>query len=348
MEYLPRRFGGITYALTFFILLGANCVAAQELNIGGEVLVGYGWVDLESATPENTIMETSGPDGVGEAILNFAVKKGSFSARIEIEIDETMELVVAEHEVVWSVTKNLNLILSGQSFGIEPSDGNISVVSTAVGQVGDEEVFLDFSDAGLFNVELTLGGVIIGLASLDTCVPECGYSKDTGVTGGIGFPDSERMTTVVHLRGEAGGLSYNLYASASKGSFNNGSALLEGTGSGGGLGLFFKSGDFGFGLDVSTAQVDCQPLAGDSSCSEENTIDKWGVALILGGFAAHYYSAEDQTGSVLTETVNVDLVLTFEVGEVAVGPEIRITSTETADGVKTTDSFFLFGMAFTF
>lgn len=343
MKYFLMRCGGLGCVLIVFILLGANRVAAQELTISGEVLVGYGWVNLESTTPE-----TNGPDGVGEAILNFSVNQAPFSAQIEFEIDEATELAVAQHEVVWSVTKNLNLTISGHSFGLESTDGNISVVNTAVGQVGDEVVFLDFSDAGLLNVELTLGGLILGMAFLDTCVPECGYSKDTGATDEILFTDSQRMTTVLHLRGEAGGLSYNLYASTSRGTFNTGTGFLEGEGSGGGLGLVFKTGNFGIGIDISTVKIPCQPLAGDTSCVDDNNINKWGAAVTLGGIGAHYYSEENQTGSEMVETVNVDLVFTFEVAKVTVGPEVRLTSIESTGGVKTTDSFFLFGMALNF
>lgn len=44
---------------------------------------------MESNTPE-----TSSLDGVGEAVLNFAAKKGAFSDQIEMEVDDATQTVL--------------------------------------------------------------------------------------------------------------------------------------------------------------------------------------------------------------------------------------------------------------
>ena len=219
-------FNWITRVFAVLILLGLTLVfaggaKAAGLLISGSVAVAFGQVKQESDTP-GTPPETTSYEGAGEAILNIAAKAGDFRAQIELEVDDAQALEVAEHEVAWTIRERLRVIISGQSFGIEPVDGHISVVNAAVGPVGDEEAFLDFSDAGLLNLELVLGQGALGLALLDTCVPECGFAADKTGPEEVRFPDVERRTTVFHLRAEERGFAYNLYASRSKGSFASG------------------------------------------------------------------------------------------------------------------------------
>lgn len=134
-----------------------------EIEVSGSVAVGFGQVSLgEPATDP----ATSSLDGVGEAIVNFAAEKGAFSAQIELEVDEATTLEVAQHELVWAISDSLSLIMSGASLGIESAEGNIGVINGPAGQVGDEEVALDFSDTGMVNVEFTTGGIPLGLASV--------------------------------------------------------------------------------------------------------------------------------------------------------------------------------------
>lgn len=326
--------GIFIFAIGILHMAGAPLSNAQDLKVTGSVAVGFGRVNLESTDPE-----TTGPDGVGEAVLNFAAKKGAFSAQIELEVDDATQLEVAEHEIVWAVKDSLSITISGQSFGIESAADNTSVINAPAGQVGDEEEELDFGDAGLLNVELTLGGMILGIAFLDTCVPECG-------TDGTLFADSGRMTTVLHLRGGTDAMTYNLYASTSRGSFTS-TGLIDGEGSGGGLGLFFKTGDFGFGLDASTATVNCQPLLAGCITEDVETTN-FGLTTTFGGFGIHYFSGEETVGSSTTEVTNIDVVYTFAVGDATVGPEYRLKTTDETGKPSVTDSFLVFGMSMEF
>ena len=247
--------------------------------------------------------------------------------------------------MAWSPTDRLSIIVSGLSFGIEPSEGNISVVNAPGGPVGDEEAFIDFSDTGMLNIEYNLGATILGMALLDICVPECGYELDAASAETI-HPDTELMTVVMHLRGSIALLSYNAYAAASSGTFS--ASSKDGAGSGGGVGLVFQSGGFRAAMDYSQITVECNLDAGGAICTDDNEQTRWGVAVNLGGFGAHYYFGEDETGTEAEKTANIDAVYLVELGDAVVGPEYRTTSIENPDGTESTDSFLLFGMSLEF
>ncbi len=349
MEYLLKKCGRFGVVLSVFILLGANFVAAQELTVSGEVLVGYGWVNLESTT-----LETSGPDGVGEAVLNFAAKKGAFSAQIELEVDDSTQLEVAEHEIVWAVSDKLSITISGQSFGIESAADNTSVINAPAGQIGDEGEELDFGDTGILNVEFAVGEFTIGLALLDSCIPECGYAGLDADDEQVYSSDSERSTTVFHLRGKAGPLNINAYAASSEGGFNTGTELESGGGSGAGFGILFESAAFTVGFDASSSTVECATSAkslpdivAGTACAEDVETTNFGLAATFGGFGIHYFSGEESVGSSTTEVINIDVVYTFSVGDATIGPEYRIKTTDTG-GTSITDSFLVFGMSLEF
>lgn len=335
---------------------GSVTTSALPVEISGELLVGFGRASLESTTPPTDVL-----DGIGEATLNFSVSEGPVSGQIEITLVETAEeLDTAEHELVWAISDSVSLTVSGFSFGIEPTDGNISVVMAPGGPVGDEEAFIDFADTGMLNLEVNLGGLVLGLALLDTCVPKCGFAVDSTADDSIIFPEVERSAVVTHLRGKAGDLKYNAYFAESSGSFSVASQLVNSRGSGFGIGLCFnlgcwelnegeeEGGFFGFGLDFSSATTECQASAGDTPCTDDNEVTQSGVAVRLGQFAAHYYLSEDETGTETEEVTNIDLVFKFAAGPAEIGPEYRFTTTEPNGGVETTDTFLLFGMILEF
>lgn len=325
------------------VLLAANMLVAQialgeGVAIGGSVEVGFGIVKSE-------MPDTSSPEGVGEATVNFEAKKDSFTGRIEITIAETNEeLNTAEHEVVWSPSESVSIIVSGHSFGIEPVDGNISVVNAPGGPVGDEEAFIDFSDTGILNVEFNLAKHVFGMAIIDACVPECGYGLDAA--GESIFPNSELGTFVAHLRGSMGAFAYNAYAAQSSGTFAD--TQTVGDGSGAGLGLVLESGAFRMALDYAQITIECSAAASTPACVDDNEQALWGIALNLGGFGAHYFFAEDETGADTEETSNIDIVFLIEAGDATVGPEFRTTTVKAVDGTETTESFTLFGMSVEF
>ena len=340
------------------MLLGAGVQTgwALEVEISGELLVGFGRASLESTTPE-----TDQLDGIGEATLNFSIAEGPVSGQIEITLVETVEeLDTAEHEVTWAINETLSLTVSGFSFGIEPADGNISVVMAPGGPAGDEEAFIDFADTGILNVEWTVGRIILGLALLDACIPQCGYALDSTAAEPVIHPEAELMTVVAHLRGKAGPIQYNAYLSSSSGSFVAGTTLVDGNGQSFGFGLCMnlgcwefgeedeESGIFGFGLDFSTTTTECAPTAGDTLCRDDNEVTQSGVAVGIAGFASHYYFSKDETGTAKVEITNIDIVYGFEVGPAVIGPEYRLTTTEPTGAKKTTDSIILLGMLLEF
>ncbi len=315
---------------------------AEEIKIGGSIAVGFGQANLESEG------ETSSVDGVGEAAINFSAEKGPFSVQVEIGIADTAEsLDIAEHELVWSPTEPLSITISGFSFGVESADGHISVVNAPGGPVGDEEVFFDYSDAGLLNIEFDTSTLVLGIAVSDGCVPECGYGLDSAADEPLA-PDTELMTLVLHARGEAGPLAYNVYAANSSGTFSSAAVPQEGTGSGLGFGLVFESEAFGVALDYSAATVECAADAGDTVCSEDLQQTKSGVALTAAGFGMHYFMGKDEIGTATVETTNIDMVYLFDVGEATVGPEYRVITTKESGAGGVSDSFALFGMSLEF
>ncbi len=147
----------------------------------------------------------------------------------------------------------------------------------------------------------------------------------------------------MHLRGSAGALAYNLYLAGSSGAF---AATGErGTGSGYGFGLAYQAGGMTLGLDYSSAAVACNADgdAAATSCADDRLESKYGVALTVAGFGAHYYSGTTDVGGTAEETTSMDVVYLVEVPGGTVGPEYRIAPVS-AGGTETTDSFLLFGM----
>lgn len=297
-----------TLCATVFVLLMANLLIAHSalgegVAIGGSVEVGFGIV-------ETKLPDTSSPEGIGEATVNFEATKDSFTGLIEITIAETSEeLDTAEHELVWSPSESVSIIISGHSFGIESADGNISVVNAPGGPVGDEEAFIDFSDTGMLNVEFKMAEIVLGLAIIDACVPECGYGLDA-TTGESFFSDSELGTVVAHLRGSVGAFAYNAYGAQSSGTFAD--TQTGGDGSGSGLGLVLDSGPFRVAIDYAQITVDCSPSASTQTCVDDNELAQWGIALNIGGFGVHYFFAEEITGADAEETSNIDIVFLIE------------------------------------
>ena len=314
------------------------------VSVAAEVAVGFGLVQTEEP-------DTSSMDGIGEAIFNFSGEKGPFSGQIEITVAEAADAIdTAEHELVWQAAENLSVAISGNGFGLASSPGYISVVNAPGGPVGDEEAFIDFADTGMVNVEYALGKLTFGVALLDACVPDCGFTTATMATedtevGDSVLADAELQTTVVHLRREAEALSYSLYFANSSGTFSGSQA--DGAGSAVGAGLLFSGGDFTVGLDYSGATSECATDATEGACADDVETTLWGVAATFAGLGAHYYSGEAETGTETGETTNMDVVYLFEVGDATVGPEYRTTAVE-ADGSKTTASFLLFGMSMEF
>lgn len=319
-------------------LLPGAARAENGFQLGANVTVGFGVVDSDKA-------DTTQFDGVGEATLAAEAAKGPFSARLEITVaDSTEELDTAEHEVVWHPAEGLAIIISGRSFGVGPEDARTEVVNAPAGQVGDEEARIDFADTGLLNVEYEVGGLVLGLAVLDACVPECGYAFDA--EGERATAGTEQSTLVAHLRGEGVPLQYNVYVAQSSGTFEG--TEESGSATGVGLGLAFDSESFGVGFDASQATVECSPEGGATACADDNTRQAWGVAVTVGGFAAHYVSITDETGSFSEDTANVDVVYLFTMDDAVVGPEYRTTTVTAPDGTETTASFLLFGMSLEF
>jgi hypothetical protein len=328
---------GLTVLVVFFLFLGA--AQAEELEISGTFEVGFGQADF-AGTGETTL------DGVGEGTVNFAAEKGPVSAQLEITVAETTEeLDTAEHEVVWSATDSLSVRISGAALDLAATEENISVVNAAGGLIGDEEANLDFSGLGLLSLEYGLGGLTLGLALLDSCVPECGYGLVSVEEAPI-HPETERMTTLVHLVGRRDGFTYKAYLARSSGTYSPSSPAGEGSGAG--IGLVYEAEGFYAALDASSATVECTPAAGDLPCSDDNEQTRYGFAVDLSGFRFHYYFGEDKTGPDTEEVTNVDLVYVFAVGDALIGPEYRVTETETSDGLSTTDTFLLFGMSLEF
>ena len=342
------------------VLLAAGPVCAGEVEIGGEVTVGFGWLKQKSESPE-----TAALDAVGEAEIDFSAEQGPFSATLALGIAESAdELDTAEYDLAWAITDSIRLIVSGRSAGIEPFDGNISVINGPTGQVGDEEVFFDYSETGLVNVEFTAGTITMGIGISDACVPDCGFGHFRNAddeTVNLS-PDAETMSLILHIRkdrGEAEGLSFNAYAAASQGSFANtpDNRLLKGRGRGGGLGLSYKSGSLELGLDASRATVECNPgaIAKDdaaaalpSPCTADREIGEYGALVVAWGFGAHYYRAQDDAGAAREIVTNVDVVYLFQIEDATLGPEYRVTTTEQTGTPAATDSFLLFAMALEF
>ena len=342
---LPK-FVAVLFWVPLVFLLAVNLGAAQDLEVSGEFEVGFGRVKLEGE-------DTKGLDGIGEATVTLSGEKGEFSAQVEIVLAESGNpFDSAEHELVWSPTDHLAITISGSSLEMEATESNISVVNAPSGPVGDEEANLDFSGAGLLNVNYSSGALSVGAALLDKCVPQCGYGLKAGnpnapdkAEKGIA-PDTELMTTLVHLMGQASPFTYKAYFARSSGTFS--SPVQEGRGQGGGFGIIYSSADFRAALDYSAATVKCNANAGDTACSAENKVTQYGLSLNVAGFGLHYYIGVDKTGAAEIETTNIDAVYLIEVGDALVGPEFRTTKNEPSPGKATTDTFLLFGMSLDF
>ena len=333
---LPK-FVAVLFWVSMVSLLAANLGAAQDLEVSGEIEVGFGRVNLKSE-------DTKGLDGIGEATVTLSGEKGEFSAQVEIVLAESGNpFDSAEHELVWSPTDHLAITISGSSLEMETTESNISVVNAPSGPVGDEEANLDFSGAGLLNVNYSNEALSVGVALLDKCVPQCGYGLKAEKRIA---PDSELMTTLVHLMGQASPFTYKAYFARSSGTFS--SPVQEGRGQGGGFGIIYSSEDFRAALDYSAATVKCNADAGDTACSAENKVTQYGLSLNVAGFGLHYYVGVDKTGAAEIETTNIDAVYLIEVGDALVGPEFRTTKNEPSTGTATTDTFLLFGMSLDF
>lgn len=334
MNYIKKCSSALMFTLIMAVAAGGTLIQAQNVTISGEILAGFGSVTLEEA-------DTTSMDGIGEATLNFAVEKGPISAQVEIIFaDSTEDLDTIEHEIVWSPLENLSITISGSSFGIASTDEHMSVVNAPVGQVGDEEANLDFADLGLINVEFNIGALVLGLALADDCVPECGYGIDT-TSGDVAFTDQERMTSVLHLRGEAGPIGYNLYATSSSGSYSTNEET--GSGSGLGFGLGFANDVFSVNLDYSGSTIVCNDVL---SCTDDITIGAFGVAIVTFGIGVHYVASETKVGdATLAKLINIDAVYLIEFENAAIGPEYRTVTSEDSAGNTLTDTFILFGMS---
>jgi len=240
--------------------------------------------------------------------------------------------------------ERLAIIISGRSFGLQPEDGNLSIVNAPGGPVGDEEARIDFANTGLLNVEYTVGGTVLGFAALDACVPACGYGLDA--EGAPLHPEEEPSTLVAHLRGGGEPLAYNAYLARSSGSFAD--AGGSGSGTGAGLGLVVEGSGYRVGVDAARITITCNPAAGGTACTDDNSQQRWGVAVTVGGFAAHYVAISDETGPVNEDTASVDVVYLWDVSGATVGPEYRTTTVTAPDGTDSTASFLLFGMSLGF
>ena len=118
---------------------------------------------------------------------------------------------------------------------------------------------------------------------------------------------------MAHLRGSAGLVAYNAYLAQSSGTFSG--FATDGKGSGAGLGMALDSEGFLLGIDYAQITVECSPGTGDQACVDDNEQTRWGVAVNLGGFGAHYFVGEDETGADTEETTNIDAVYLFEAGD---------------------------------
>jgi len=325
------------------VMVGVASVAsAQAIKMSGGIAVGAGYLTQESqATPKSDSL--AGMEVVGDASINFSAQKGAFEVQVELGVSEDpgQALDTARHELRWNIDKAKAVEISSHSFGIEAVRGNVSVVNAPGGPVGDEEVNIDFADAGVANFEMNLGSMVIGGAISDACVPECGYGADADgnmVSGDIG-----QQSQVAHIRGGDKNLSYNGYYAMSSGVFSVSGDSGSSTAMGGGFSM--ETGGMTIGGDYASYTIGCVKALG---CGDDIAITSIGASLMTKGMGGHFVKHSVDGGA---ETTNIDLVYLMEKGPVTMGPEYRQTTTSIDTGFDTVDvvdSFIVFGMSMDF
>lgn len=320
-------------ALLAVLLFNAAQARAEGPEIGGGVDVGFGLLDREST-------DTRQLESAGAARLSAALQRGAFTGEAEIGFTDDAAVDYTEHALTWQAGEAVQLTFSGSAFGVPGVDGMLGVVAgEGVGPVGNLDVFFDYSDNGLFNLNVGReGGVVFGVAVSDTCVPECGND------GQGGFADAERNTLILTVRDEAAALKWQGYAVSSRGTFSESDESGQGSGFGGSVG--YEGAGFSLAVDVAGGTIACTAALG---CSDDISLTNAGVAVKAKGFGAQFVQlSEDAGGGAEATTTAVDLVYHVESGDgITYGPQF---SRETVDDGTTavTDSYLYFAVSLEF
>lgn len=310
--------------------------AAEEVKVSGGIDVGFGILDRESTGGFKNY------EAAGTAYINFAATLGEFEVEAEIGFIDDAAVDYTEHAVHWKPADWATVTLSGSAFGVPGVDGFLGVIAgEGTGTLGDLDVYFDYSDAGLFNVNIGTGAVILGVAVSDTCIPECGTDVAPGGAVAPVAADEERNTFIFTVWGEPGGLRYQVYGVSSTGTYSAG--LQEGKGSGGGLSLGIEGDSFEIMTDFSAGTTNCVQELG---CVDDVESTNYGVALKIGGFGVQFVSLTTEVGASETELTGIDVVYHFKSGNVTYGPqysqEVFDDGTGTGD---VTDSFLYFAIS---
>lgn len=314
-----------------FMLLPA--LKAEEVKLSGGVDVGFGLLDQESAGGFKKL------ESAGTARIKASTTIGEFEAEAEIGFIDDAGVDYTEHAVHWNASETAKVTLSGSAFGLPGVDGFLGVIAgEGTKTLGDLDVYFDYSDAGLFNINVEIGALILGLGISDTCVPECG--TDGGV-GGNGA-DEERNTFIFTVRSKPGGLRYQVYAVSSTGTYT--ANLQEGKGSGFGLSLGIVEEAFEILGDLSIGTSKCVPALG---CSSDVDSTNFGVAFKAKGFGAQIVILEAKGDASKEETMGIDLVYHLKSGKVTYGPQYSQVVIDNGGG-EVTDSFMYFAISLEF
>jgi hypothetical protein len=311
-------------------LAWSSPVPAQEFKVGGTVEARFGLLDDGG---NGTRQAAS----FGAAALTFSGRSGDFSATARL-VAAGVDFGYAEHRVVWQAAEGLRLIFSASAPELEGVTGFLGILAgDALGAPANLRPYFDYSEHGLFALDVAAGGATFGLAISDTCVPECAHD------GAGGFADQERNSLVLSVRG-GGPLDWHLYGALSQGSYA--ATPSKARSSGGGASVQFKREGLRLALDASAASVRCQP---DQACTDDLTQRNVGVAAVLGGFALQVARLREQGGAGGPAVRSgVDAAWHFLAGEqVVAGPELSLLRSESG-GMRDVDRYVSFAVLLRF
>lgn len=311
--------------LAGMLACGAAPLAAQGLTVKGRIDAGFGQRQLGDGSRVW--------DPVGAAAVEFTARLGEFTALVEIGVTEDSAFDYGQHRITWRPAGQVALSFSGAAPELPGVDGFLGVLAgEGTGAPGDPDVFFDYSDAGLFTLDVGGKAFTFGLAVSDICVPECGAN-------GAGTPATrERNTFILSVRGQAGSVKWQAYGADSQGRYANGT---EGSGSGAGGSVEYRSGSLRLAADVAAGRTNC--VAG---CTDAIESTNRGVALVAGGFGAQFaLLSRDEGPGARTDVNTLDVVYHFAADPgVVYGPQYSAATTD--DGVtKTTERFAFFVVA---
>ena len=304
-------------------IAGQPALKAEEAKLGGGVDVGFGILDQESTGGFKKL------EAAGTARINASATMGAFEAEAEIGFIDDAGVEYTEHAVRWNPSESVTVTLSGSAFGVPGVDGFLGVVAgEGTGVLGNLDVYFDYSDAGLFNVNFGAGAVTLGVAVSDTCIPECG--TDNAGNGA----DEERNTFIFTVQGSPGSFSYQIYGVSSTGTYTPG--LEEGKGSGFGLSLGYAREGFEILSDVSAGKTTCVTGLG---CSDDVESTNYGVALKAGGLGIQHVKLVTEVGASEVEATSTDVVYHFTSEGVTYGPQY--SEEVHHDGVQSVTDYYL-------